>query len=234
MFLAIALIRRQHSSYIPWHLITTFVLFLLSAAASNAQEPAAPCVLEVPVYSPSGDLLPFRVTRVTPWKDKGRNLLSIGRVFKTTTANGYRIIFSSDRIVSREIEVTLEDPKGVTVKTHFVVPSCRLRISLFLGQSDTGTDITGIGMTGQLKGCKFEGDWWVRAVPMFGGHDRVFAVDGYVHSDGNFWLVFAYTVRHVLIIGKGKEPIKTIALDVLSDKRINLGVIDLTGSCPKQ
>jgi len=233
MFLTTSLFRRQHSSCVTRQLISAFAVFLLSATASKAQEPAPPCVVEVPVYSPSGYLLPFRVTRVTPSQDKASDLLSIGRVFKTTTANGYRVIFSSDKIVSREIEVTLQDPKRVTVKTHFVVTSCRLRRSVFLGQSDTAADVTGIGMTGQLKGCKFDGDWWVRAVPMFGGHDKVFVIDGYVHSDGNFWLVFGYGVRHLLIIGKGKEPIKTIALDATGDKRIDAGIIDLNGLCPK-
>ncbi len=70
---------------------------------------------------------------------------------------------------------------------------------------------------------------------MFGGHDRVLVIDGYVQSDGAFWLVLdAYGVRHVLIIGKGREPVKVIGLDVTVGKKIDAGVIDLNGQCPRQ
>jgi hypothetical protein len=174
------------------------------------------------------------VTSVASTTDRSRNVLSVKGAGVKTAGDGRRIIFSSDRIVSREIEVTLQDPKGVTVKTNFVVSSCRLRRSLFVGQSDSGADVTGIDMTGQLIGCKFEGDWWVRVVPMFGGHDKVFVIDGYVRPDGNFWLVFGYSFRHLLVIGKGKEAIKVIGIDVNAGKKIDPVVIDLTGNCPKQ
>jgi len=116
-----------------------------------------------------------------------------------------------------------------------VVASCRLRTSLFFGESDKGVDVSGVWVTGRLSGCKFVGDWWVRAAPMFGGHDRVHVVDGYVESDGTFWLVLeVYGVRHLLIVGKGKEPLKVIGVDVTIGQNIKLGVVDLSGQCPNQ
>ena len=69
---------------------------------------------------------------------------------------------------------------------------------------------------------------------MFGGHDKVFAIDGYINPDGNLWLIFAYPTRHLVTIGKGKNPIKTIAVDVKGDKAIDLGVIQLAGICPNE
>jgi len=70
---------------------------------------------------------------------------------------------------------------------------------------------------------------------MFGGHDRVHVVDGYVESDGAFWVVLeVYGVRHLLIVGKGKKPLKVIGVDVTIGQNIKLGVVDLSGQCPKQ
>ncbi len=172
---------------------------------------------------------------MTPQNDKSLNLLSVARAGVKITPSGDRIIFSSGEIVGLTIEVTLEGPKGAVVTTQMVVTSCRLRRSLFFGQSETGADVSGVNMIGRLSGCKFEGDWWVRTVPMFGGHERVFAVDGYVQSDGNFWLVLEGDgVRHLLIIGKGKKPIKSIGFDVTAGKKINAGVIDLSSHCANQ
>lgn len=217
-------------------LIVILVPILLHPAICEAQEPPAPCIVDVPVYGPSGDLLLFRVTRVTAKEDPATNVLSLKGAGVKTTRDGRGVIFSSDRIVSREIEITLKDPKGVTVITHFVVTSCRLRRSIFHGQLETGADVSGTGVTGRLSGCKFDGDWWVRAIPMFGGNDGIGgsnAVDGYVNSDGSFWLFLGdYGVRHAMIIGRGKSPLKVIAFDLTTGKHTDLGSVDLKGLCP--
>jgi hypothetical protein len=87
-------------------------------------------------------------------------------------------------------------------------------------------------MSGQLKGCNFDGDWWVRAVPMFGGQDKLFVIDGYVSSGGKFSLTLAYSVRHLIVIGKGKKPIKVLGVDVTTDQPIDAGLIDVGNQCP--
>jgi hypothetical protein len=210
-------------------------LLLSLAPHSLAQEPQPACVLEVPVYDPSGGRLAFRVIRVSPADHKDIDLLSTDHAEIRATASGDKIFFSSKRVVGREIQVTLQDPKGATVNTQFIVTSCRLRRSLFRGRSETGADVSGINVTGRLAGCNFEGDWWVRALPMFGGHDgSVFAVDGYVQPDGAFSMLLEdYGVRHLLVIGKGKQPSKVIGFDATAGKSADLGVINLSGTCPK-
>lgn len=234
MLLALALFsaKRLARTFTPW--ISAAALFLVVPVISNAQEPQPPCVLMVPVYGPFGDRLPFRITRVSPEENRNLNLLSAERNGFKLTGNGDTILFPTTEIVGRAIEVTLEGPKGAVVTSKMVVTSCRLRRSLFFGQSDKGLDVSGLTITGRLSGCRFAGDWWVRAAPMFGGHERVHVVDGYVQSDGAFYLILgAYGVRHLLIIGKNKQPIKVVGIDMTIGKVTNVGAINLGGQCPR-
>ncbi|HKW65235.1 MAG TPA: hypothetical protein VJN89_21970 [Candidatus Acidoferrum sp.] len=208
-------------------------LTLVSATVSVAQQPPAPCVVEIPVYGPSGDRLSFQIESVSPKGNSNVNLLSIANDELRTTAKLGRISFSSGKVVGHDFEVTLRGPNGALIKTSFKVASCRLRWSLFYGTSETGADVWGIDVTGQLKGCTFDGDWWVRTVPAFGGHEGANLLDGNVESDGKFRIIIEeYGVRHFLIIGKGKEPLKVIGLNVTSGKHAEAGVIELKGLCP--
>jgi len=191
------------------------------------------CVVEVPVYDAFGSRLDFRVTRVSPQHKSDVNLLK--EAPKLIGSRGHRILFYDHSIITRAFEVTLEGPKGARVTTEMIVMDCPMRRSLFYGQSDIGHDVWGVRVAGRLSGCHFAGDWWVRALPMFGGHGGVHAVDGTVKSDGTLSLVVgAYGVRHILVIGKDKQPIKVIGFDVTIGKESNIGVVDLGGHCPEQ
>jgi hypothetical protein len=217
-------------------IVMQLALVLVTVVAAEAQEPPPPCTLDVPVYSPTGSQLPFRITRVTSANEKNRNLLSIISSEIQVSKDGTRISFQSNRIVGREIEVSLQGPQGSVETTRVIVTSCRMRRSIFHGQLATGADVSGIDVTGRLSGCKFDGDWWVRAVPMFGRNDGIHRsdpVDGHVDSDGTFWLVLGdYGVRHAMIIGKGQVPIKVVGFDVTAGRNTDLGSVDVKGLCP--
>src|SRR5882762_8741444 len=117
---------------------------LLGPPLARSQEPKPPCILEIPVYGPLGDRLSFVVSRVTLEGDNSVNLLSVVRDGLKVTRSGDKIYFSSDRLVGgRAIDVTLEGPNGASVTSRLVVTSCRLRRSLFFGQSHTEADVWG-------------------------------------------------------------------------------------------
>jgi len=208
------------------------MLFLMCSATSHAQEPSMACPVDVRVYSPSGDLLPYKIIQVTATGGHAGNLLKAKKADVVLSNNGKTIVFPSNRIVTREIEVVLEDQRKQTLTTRFIVNSCPLRRSLFAGASPILADTTGFPVSGQLKGCSFDGDWWVRAVPMFGGQEKLFVIDGHVSSGGRFWLTLAYSVRHLIVIGKGKNPIKVLGVDVATDQPIDAGLIDVSNQCP--
>ncbi len=214
-----------------------YILLLALTALSDAAERAQGCVLEVPVYGPHGDRLPFKVSSVA--LDHGHKRVDLlGKTVEglTVRSNGDRVFFSSTRIVgARPIEVTLEGPRGERVVSRIIVTECRLRRSLFFGQSDLGFDVSAVRITGRLSGCRFIGDWWVRAMLMFGGHDGAALEDGYVEPDGSFRLsVAAVGVRRLVVIGRGSEPIKVIGADIVVGKETDVGTVDLSGNCPKQ
>jgi hypothetical protein len=78
------------------------------------------------------------------------------------------------------------------------------------------------------------GDWWLRAMPMFGGHEERTAYEGYVHpSDATFALTAGlFGERHLLVLGHGKFPVKTFSVDVTVGTKNDVGVIDLSATCP--
>lgn len=201
-----------------------------------AAEPPPPCILDVPVYDPHGNRLPFNVVGLTVEVEGSKTEL-LGKEIDgiRITSKGDRVFFSSARIIGTgPIEVTLESSKRDLIKTKVYIAACRLRRSLFYGQSDLGYDVTSVFIRGRFSGCRFTGDWWVRAMAMFGGHLGSALEDGYVESDGAFWLYVGATgVRRLLVIGKGKQPIRVVGFDVTVGKEHDIGNIDLSGSCPQ-
>jgi len=226
----------ESAMFLPSKLMkrAAWAALLLLCSSSHAHGQEKECVVQFSVYDPVGASLDFHITRVSPPSDAKENVLSKEPRVMTTRAN--LLLFSDRRFLGRTLDVLLEGPNGAQITTRTVLTACRLRRSLFFGKSDLGPDVNGIAVSGRLSGCQFAGDWWVRAVTMFGGHEGSadYAVDGYVESDGSFTLVLGpLGVRRLLVVGHGKEALKVTAVDVTQGKSSNVGVIDLKDSCPK-
>jgi hypothetical protein len=174
-------------------LLAAQAILLLFCCAYNACAAEKDCAIQFAVYDPAGNSLDFRVTRVSAEKGDKVNLLWADP--KIMTARGNVLLFSDRKILGRSLEVLLEGPKSVKLSRTVVVTACRLRLPIFFGVSDLGSDVNGIFVEGRLSGCSFTGDWWVRAVPMFGGHEgwADYPVDAFVESDGSFSLVLGRT-----------------------------------------
>lgn len=221
------------------------IIGLLAAAGyscggtpSSSDEPL-PCVVEIPVYSATGERLPFSVAHVTPEGAEGPHyvdMLATAIDGIKVTAMGDKVLFWSRRIVgARAIKITLTGPKGAQTSTTVTVTQCRQRTSLTYGQSDLGFDVAGMYATGQLAGCAFSGDWWVRGLPMFGGGGSHAIRDALVRRDGHFVIALPSNgVRHLFIIGKGKQPVRVIAMNMTIGERNDLGRIELGGFCPDE
>jgi hypothetical protein len=202
----------------------------------QAKMVAGTCRLHVPVYDARGFPLPFRVSEVGLDVD-GKVVSLHGRRIDgiLTTIAENRVLFSSERIVGRRgIRVVLEGPKGARITSQVVVMSCEQRHSLVYGQEDSGLDVAGGVISGRLSGCAFSGDWWLRSIGLFGGHEGMVADDGAVQADGSFRIPIAATgVRRIVVIGKGRMPVKSVAVDVISGRPVEMGVVDLSGVCPQ-
>jgi hypothetical protein len=221
-------------SILPKSLLACWLAF--AGVSANSQAARPPCTLEMAVYDPTGGRLPVKVTRVSV-KDGSTRIELLGNAVDgiAVTSSGDKVLFSSDRIVGkRPLDVALEGPGGKRISSQVFVTACQQRRSLFLGESDSGLDVAFVSIAGRLSGCQLAGDWWVRAVPMFGGHDGTTAEDGYVGPHGAFSLQVAPVgVRRILVIGQGRQPVKSIGFDVTLGRSQDLGRVDLAGSCPQ-
>ena len=189
--------------------------------------------MELPVYDSTGNRTPFRVVSVAPEQNPGINLLE--RVPELIRAEGTDIWFSSGKhVMGRPMIVEPRNHAGSDLSTTIYLSQCPQRHSLRVGVSETGLgDVSGETIRGRLTGCRFTGNWWVRAMPMFGegeGPETVF--EGYIHPNGEFSLSGGmHGERHILIFGSGRRPVFALGFDVVLAGENLLGVIDLSGKC---
>lgn len=208
------------------------VLALFLGAFASAAAAGQPCVLELPVYGPKGDRLPFRVVEVRAEGGRGPNILSLK--LKEMWAKEERLYFTERALLGRVLEVTLEDARGGRISESIFLTQCTQRASLRYGSSEAYGDVYANVIRGRLTGCRFDRDWWVRAFPMFGAVAPIAALEGYVFPDGSFELSGQMEgERHIVVFGKGKQPVRAIGVDVTNAQVANAGEIDLRGACPK-
>ncbi len=111
---------------------------------------------------------------------------------------------------------------------------CPQRVSLRFGVADAYGDVSFQTVRGRLSGCKFTGDWWIRAMPMFGTYSPPMPVEGWIQEDGSFSISGQMDgERYIVIIGKAKSPLKTVGIDVTAGRAADAGVIDMSSACPK-
>jgi hypothetical protein len=209
------------------------LLSVTLAVASGCAALPKVCVLDLPVYDPVGARLRFTVTKVAAADKPDVNLLKTAP--ELVTSDGDRVLFRADpdKLYGRTALITLEGSAGQIVMKSITLLGCPQRASHTFGRADSGLDVSSVTVVGRLSGCRFVGDWWIRVVPMFGGPDRVSVIDGSVGPDGSFRLsVTPDGVRKILVVGKGKVPIKAIGFNETIGRENNLQTVDVRGSCP--
>jgi hypothetical protein len=207
-------------------------LLLGFAGCANGAEPGA-CLLELPVYGPVGvrNRLDFKVTRVTP-ENTTVNLLSARP--KEVRRTGNQQLMLDRGLLQRVIVVTLENSAGTKITQPVFLMQCPQRVSLRVGVAEAYGDVNFQIVTGRLAGCRFSGDWWIRAINMFGISTTRAPLETRVEADGSFSLSGQMSgERHIFVIGKDNSPVHAIGVNVTEGKISNLGTIDLSGRCPQ-
>jgi hypothetical protein len=220
--------------------ICWILLVVVLPGTGCAGTPAAECSIYLPVYDPHGNHLPFRITAAKVDIKDGIDLLTTSDPKRRVRADGETLYFP--KTLHTPLRVTLEGPQGAITYGSIGLTGCKLTNSLRYGQLDSGLDVAWSTIGGKLSGCRFTGDWWIRAAPMFGDAQTSLAFEGNVEPDGTFTIDGGMPgVRHIVVVGKGKEPVKAFAVDVTVGGKMhepmsrinNAGNIDLSGSCPK-
>lgn len=201
------------SRLIRWYCVITAIA-LVSAASACAQ---FDCSVEMPVYDQFGKRLAFRIASVRPAAvksevDVDRRVVGSYRV----AASGAAIEFAKMWLRTDGFVAKLVGPDAATVEVKVPVGVCRYRQSTVYGRNDTGADVNYSVISGRITGCKLEGDWWVRAVPMFGGGKFVGSFEGFVdRASGGFELAASMSgQRHIILLGRGSDIIRTVSINV--------------------
>jgi hypothetical protein len=211
-----------------------FWFILILASTLGCSETRPPCSVELPVYDPVGNRLDFEIAEVRPENEKQIDLLAVSDPEFRMTASGDRLYFPRGLAEGAAIYVTLRSASGVKMTTRVALLGCRVRVSLQNGQLDNGADVGWDTIGGRLSGCSLDGDWWVRGMRMFGGEGEALTAHHYIDpADGSFWLGVLRGVRYIVVIGKGSQPVRTLATNVISGGENDVGTVDLTGLCPE-
>ena len=147
------------------------------------------------------------------------------------SVDGERLYFPKD-LLSLTLRIAFRNRQGVRHFDRVTLLDCIQRVSLVAGQLDSGDDVWATTIKGRIVGCKLSGDWWIRAVPMFGpqqslSHEGVIRpTDGVFHITGSL-----VGVRHLLIVGKNGRPAKSFATNVTVGAANDVGPLDISGSC---
>lgn len=191
------------------------------------------CVVQVPLYNYDGRRAAATIVRVSPTERPDVNLLSGTLPGAKFTVAGDRLSFPK-ALLQQSVRVTFQNPQGQTSGGTLPLFTCRQRTSFLWGFGKSTLDVNSTTVEGRLRGCLFTGDWWVRAMPIFGGHNYQAVFEGAVDANGAFWLAGGMmTERHLIIVGREREPVKALAYDVLEGGKNNIGTVDLSGACPK-
>lgn len=190
------------------------------------------CIVEIPVYDFLGKKLSFAVTRVVPQDGAALNLLTVRP--NAIKSEGDKLLVMDPSLLRRVVIATLTSAKREQITQRILLMQCPQRTSVRFGSSEAYGDLAFQTVHGRLLGCRFTGDWWVRAMPMFGSYSSSTGMEGPVNQDGSFALSGQVIgQRHILVVGKDEQPVKAVGVDVAAGKPNDAGSIDLSGVCPK-
>ena len=210
------------------------------AVSLQAQPPKPECLLEVRVYNADGDPVRSEILGLGS-EDPQLNAKASAAV---VTKAGIRFpialtAFGLYQIKIRVHDFMPRDPRGRNKRTlefrHDVVLfNCEQRTSVEVGHNDTNMDVGGATVFGKITGCLTDASWWVRAMPMFGGQTEYSVYEGFIRNpSGAFRLTAPMRgERHILIIGRGKQPLKSLGVNVTSGGgKTDVGEINLEREC---
>ena len=197
----------------------------MSAAGTSA------CMLDIPVYDAFGSRANYSVVWVSAERNDSINLLS-ARPSEVRKVADSRLILDRS-LLRRVLVVTLEDRNGARVRHPVLLMQCPQRVSVRIGSNETGGDLAFSTLEGRLTGCGFAGDWWIRAINMFGSPTAPASLEAGVEPDGSFALSGHMAgERHLLVVGRDRFPVKSIGVNVVVGKPNDIGIVDVSGNCP--
>lgn len=212
------------------------ILFAVIGFTVSAQpQPQPACFVDLPVFDAKGDRqFDFEIVSVALDGNSNIDLLEATDLTYRVRASSSRIYFPLALIGKRRIEVTLQNKSAVKIVRRVPLMSCQQRTSIRHGMSDTGAEVSTTTVKGRIVGCALDSSWWIQAFPMFGASETPVVHEGFVrYSDGEFLITSGFNgERHLLIVGKDKEPVMVLGIDIVRGGKNEVGNVNLRGPCP--
>jgi hypothetical protein len=192
------------------------------------------CTLQIRAFDPIGNTVKVEIQSIELWDPPRVDLLKSPLSKGKIQLDGARVLFRTPiEGIHLLIGFAQENDSRVEL-AHIPMLRCGQISTVVIGQRETGADVAASELDGRLVGCACSGsDLWVRLVPMFGATavPRWFeaSVDP---SRCSFTLVATMLgVRHILIVGRGNQSIKTVDVNILAGGRNDIGKVDIGSSC---
>jgi hypothetical protein len=211
------------------------VLFILLSISVPMWSNSKACEVRFAAYDPVGEAVGVAVLAVAPESDPSVNLLRTAKKAIWLSNADTTINFLVPSIVSRAFTVELVVRQTERRRMRVVVMQCPQRISIRVGElADQFGDFSFSEISGRVTGCDTRGDWWVRAMPMFGGTTetgyRIF--EGMIKEDGAFRLAGHLSgERHILVIGREKSVLRVTTFNFIVGGKNRALHIDMGGAC---
>ena len=193
------------------------------------------CFLETPVYNSQGlrmEVSAESVRRVDNGRRLEELLLQKGETWQVAWMDG-RLAFS-EALIGIVVEITMRSGKGSRLTRTIELRDCHGRASFQFGSQSSGGITAGSTLRGFVGGCPLVGDWWVRIFPMFGGYMDPAIDEAKVDSRTGAFKLTSSTrgQRHVLVIGRDRNAVKAVGIDVVEGADNQLGRFDIRRECP--
>ena len=215
-----------------WLLILSICLLPFCSSAIGQALAGESCIAEVVSYSPDGERLPFKLVSMRLVMHKDIELLGNRVDGMRAVQEGSKIHFSGRSLIGMpDVELAFREPGGRMLRTRRPLPACGARVSVISFGLIVGRELSVIRAKGELAGCSsFGSEWWIKVVPLFGETGP--QVEAFVERTGRFNLVLPPApIRQCILVGRGKEIIKALAIDIHLEVEIDLGRIHVDGAC---
>lgn len=211
-------------------LLTTLKLGMLLADSQREE-----CFVDMPLFDARGSRLSYNIIGVSSGEPP-LDLLTASDPRIRVRPAGTRLYFPRYLIGRLPLVVTTKGNHGKS--SHKIVLTwCAQRTSLRHGWQEVGGGDVGNSLVkGKLTGCVLSDEWWIRAAPMFGGpsdHMRVF--EGFIDPKTKEFVMNApiQGERYLIIVGRRKEPVEVLGVDLVHGAVNDLGKLDVSSGCPE-
>lgn len=221
-------------------LIRIAVLICVTSAGMFGQDALPECFVEFSAYDALGERLrpvlvaeTFSIGRTA--FDVGPSLLERDEHGIQAIVRGRRLYFPRALIGPSPLRVSVRHAaSGRSSDKVIALTACRAHETISMGEVtwELG-DLVGFTFNSRLHGCRVDGDWWVRAEPLFGWTD---AYESTVEpTDGSFTIVSRFGVRHLIVVGRGRDIVKVFARNLdPTQPKVDPGYFDVGDSCPEE